>query len=97
MAGIVLDNAPTVGPGPWKPSVVVASSSTVMANGKKIVLDGDPVITHIKPGKSPSPISGKVIASSGKVFVEGKAIAQIGDVCSKGEVLVESSTSVFAS
>lgn len=97
MAGIVLDQAKTIGPGPWRPSKVTATSSTVFANGSKIALHGDKVETHTKPGKNPSPISGAVIASSSKVFIEGKAVAQIGDITTTGEVLVESSSNVFAS
>lgn len=97
MAGLVLNGAPTVGPGPWLPSTVVGTSSTVFAEGQQIiVLAGDSVVTHIKPGKSPSPISGVVIGK-GKVLIEGKQAAQIGDICSAGEILCKSADSVFTS
>ena len=96
MAGIVLDMAPTVGPGPWNPSNVVATSSTVFAEGKKIVVQDDQVIKHDRPD-GPDWKQGKVIARSGKVFIEGKPVAQIGDICTDGEILVKSASSVFAS
>ncbi|MGL6228675.1 MAG: PAAR domain-containing protein [Culicoidibacterales bacterium] len=95
MAGLVLNNGPTIGPSSWNPSNVVGSSSTVTANGRQIiVLDKDQVITHVKPGKNPDPKSGLVIATS-KVFIEGKRAAQIGDICTHGEVLVKSSPNIF--
>lgn len=98
MAGIVLDKAKTIGPGPWNPSKVIGTSSSVFANGSKIVVrEGDSVEVHIKPGDDPSPKAGKVIARTTKVFVEGKPIAQIADVCTEGEVIVECSSNVFAS
>ncbi|UYD60206.1 baseplate puncturing device [Aeromonas phage avDM12-TAAL] len=97
MAGIVLNMAPTIGPGPWKPSKVVGTSSTVFAEGQQIVVkQDDQVIRHERPD-GPDWKQGKVIASTSKVFVEGKPIAQIGDVCTDGEILVKSATSVFAS
>ena len=97
MAGLVLNGAPTVGPGPWLPSTVVGTSSTVLAENEQIiVLHGDSVVTHIKPGSSPSPISGLVIGK-GKVYIEGKLAAQIGDICTKGEIIVKSAESVFSS
>ncbi|QIW87121.1 phospholipase [Aeromonas phage Ahp1_CNU-2021] len=98
MAGLVLHNAPTIGPGPWSPSKVLGTSTTVFANGKQIVVrQDDRVQTHTKPGDDPQPISGKVIARTSKVFVQGKPLAQIGDVCDLGEVIIKSSSNVFAS
>ena len=96
MAGIVITGAPTVGPGPWVPSTITGTSSTVFVNGSAVVLKDDPVATHIKPGKNPDPISGKDVPTS-KVFIEGKQAAQIGDVCTEGEVICKSSPDVFAS
>lgn len=96
MAGIALDQHTTIGPGPWNPSKVVASSTTVFIEGKTVVLHNADVITHVKPGSSPSPIQGKVIATS-KVIIEGKRVARIGDLCTDGEVICKSATSVFAS
>lgn len=98
MAGIVLNEAPTIGPGPWAKSKVIGTSSTVFANGRTIVVrQDDRVVTHTKPGDSPEPISGRVIARTSKVFVQGKPLAQIGDICDLGEVLCKSSSNVFAS
>lgn len=97
MAGLVLNYGPTIGPSSWNPSNVIGTSSSVTANGHQIiVLDNDQVITHIRPGKNPSPKNGLVIATS-KVYVEGKRVAQIGDLCTHGEVLVKSSHNIFAS
>lgn len=98
MAGLVLNNAKTIGPGPWEPSNVVGTTSTVFANGQQIIVrQDDAVITHIKPGDDPSPIAGLVIARTAKVFIEGKPIAQLADVCTMGEVIVECSPNVFVS
>lgn len=94
MSGICISPTPTIGPTVWLPSVVIGTSQTVLVNGMPVVLQGDTVTTHIKPGDSPSPIAGSVITSS-KVFVEGKQVAQIGNVASAGELLVGSSTNVF--
>lgn len=97
MAGIVLNGAATIGPGPYLPSSVVASNNTtVFSGGKPVVVSGDQVVTHIKPGNDPAPIAGKVIATSSTVFIGGKPVARIGDTCDKGETLVESATNVFA-
>lgn len=96
MAGIALNQDTTIGPGPWVPSTLVASSTTVFIEGKTVVLHNSDVITHIKPGKSPSPKQGKVIATS-KVIIEGKRVARIGDTCTDGEIICKSATSVFAS
>lgn len=96
MAGLVLSGAKTVGPGPWLPSQVIGTTSTVFANGRQILVrENDQVITHIKPGDDPSPKAGLVIASSSKVFIEGKLVAQLADVCTEGEVIVECSSNVF--
>ncbi|ADQ53114.1 gp5.4 conserved hypothetical protein [Aeromonas phage 65] len=96
MAGLVLSGAKTIGPGPWLPSQVIGTTSTVFANGRQILVrEDDRVITHIKPGDDPSPKSGLVIASSAKVFIEGKRVAQLADICTEGEVIVECSTNVF--
>lgn len=94
MAGICITPTPTVGPAVWVPSAVIGSSQSVLVNGLPVVLAGDTVTTHIKPGDNPSPISGAVIATS-KVIIEGKLAAQIGDVASAGELLVGSSPNVF--
>lgn len=97
MAGIVLNNAATMGPGPYLPSTVTASTNTtVFSGGKLVVVQGDQVVTHIKPGNDPAPIAGKVIATTGTVFIGGKPVARIGDQCDKGEILVESSSNVFS-
>lgn len=95
MAGIALHEHTTIGPGPWNPSNIIASSSSVFIEGKTVGLHGSDVVVHIKKGKSPSPKFGKVIATS-KVFIEGKSVARIGDLCTHGEIICKSANSVFA-
>lgn len=97
MAGLVLHGNPTIGPGPWKPSTMIATSQTVTCNGLPIVLLNDTTQSHIKPGKEPAPKAGKVVMNRTKVLIEGKTPAQIGDVLSEGEIICKSSNNTFVS
>lgn len=94
MAGIVLDKAKTSGHDMYPPTVVNASSSTVKINGKRVVLHGDPITPHTKTVKPHDTHGGTVIATSSKLFIEGKAVARLGDKITCGDVIVECSSDV---
>ena len=95
MAGIVTHMAKTSGHDDFPPTNVIATSSTVFVNGEKVVLHGDKIIPHTNPdGKTHD---GTVIASTSKVFIEGKPAASIGDMITCGDTIAESSSNVFIS
>jgi len=59
---------------------IIASQSTVFANGQAVIVDGDAVAGH---GRSPHDAP-TMIAATNNVFVEGKAVVNAGDLATCG-------------
>ena len=101
MPGVTRDgDATTTGHGCDATTTVTGPSTNVFCNTKGVERKTDPTAAHtILNGASP-PVcvshSGAVInAGSGTVFVNGKAIARIGDSCDAGAI-TGGSSNVFA-
>ena len=67
--------------------LLIATQSTVKANGNKIIINGDPVTGH-GSGSHASPI---MIAGSNNVFVGGVAVCNAGDPATCGHIATGSS------
>ena len=94
------DDTATTGHGCDITTTVVRPSEDVFCNTRGVERKTDPTAAHTIPnGASPPvcvPHSGAVInAGSGTVFVNGKAIARIGDSCDGGAI-TGGSSNVFA-
>ena len=93
-------DATTTGHGCDFTTTVTGPSTDVFCNTKGVERKTDPTAAHTIPnGASPPvcvPHSGAVInAGSGTVFVNGKAIARVGDSCDAGAIF-NGSSNVFA-
>ena len=101
MPGVTRDgDATTTGHGCDVTTTVTGPSTNVFCNGKGVERKTDPTAAHTIPNSASPPVcvshSGPVInAGSGTVFVNGKAIARIGDSCDAGAITAGSSN-VFA-
>ena len=93
------DDVTTTGHGCSATTTVVGPSEDVFCNTRGVERKGDPAAPHTIPnGASPPvcvPHSSVINAGSGTVFVNGKAIARIGDSCDAGAI-VAGSSNVFA-
>ena len=93
MSSIALDGAGTTGHGQFPPSTLSSTATTVIINGKPPLLNGDPMATHCDP--SPSCHGSIAIASTQKIFINGKAVIQVGDSTSCGDTIADGSSNVF--
>ena len=93
------DDVTTTGHGCSATTTVVGPSENVFVNSRGVERKGDPAAPHTIPnGASPPvcvPHSSVINSGSGTVFVNGKAIARIGDSCDAGAI-VAGSSNVFA-
>ena len=93
------DDVTTTGHGCSATTTVVGPSGDVFCNTRGVERKGDPAAPHTIPnGASPPvcvPHSSVINAGSGTVFVNGKAIARIGDSCDGGAI-TGGSSNVFA-
>jgi uncharacterized Zn-binding protein involved in type VI secretion len=93
-------DATTTGHGCSATTTVTGPSTDVFCNSKGVERKTDPTAAHTIPNSASPPVcvshSGAVInAGSGTVFVNGKAIARIGDSCDGGNI-TGGSSNVFA-
>ena len=92
-------DATTTGHGCDFTTTVTGPSTDVFCNTKGVERKTDPTAAHTIPnGASPPvcvPHSSVINAGSGTVFVNGKAIARIGDSCDGGAI-TQGSSDVFA-
>ena len=101
MPGVTRDgDATTTGHGCDATTTVTGPSTDVFCNSKGVERKTDPTAAHTIPNSASPPVcvshSGAVInAGSGTVFVNGKAIARIGDSCDGGNI-TGGSSNVFA-
>lgn len=73
---------------------IIATSTKTDANGKKIARVGDLISPHFH---LTIPYGHATITSgSSTVFVEGKAVARIGDSCSCPCIIIEGSSDTFS-
>ena len=70
--------------------LLIATQSTVKANGNSIIRSGDPVTGH---GDSPHDAA-IMIAVSNNVFVDGIAVCKVGNVATCGDPAVPGSSNV---
>lgn len=97
MPAVSFDKAITSGhAGPFPPTVVNATASTVFINGKPILREGDPITPHTRLVKPYDTHGGSVSVGSGTVFAEGKPVARIGDPIGCGDTIAQGSSNVFA-
>ena len=73
MPGVSRDNDTALGD-------LIASQSTVFANGQAIIIDGDAVAPHGDPPHNAATIS----AGSNNVFIGGTAVVNAGDSATCG-------------
>ena len=66
---------------------IIASQSTVFANGQAVIVNGDAVAGH---GSSPHNAPTMIVASN-NVFVEGRAVVNAGDLATCGHAASGSS------
>ena len=90
----------TTGHGCHTTTTVTGPSTDVFCNSKGVERKGDPTAAHTIENSATPPVCvshlGAVInAGSSTVFVNGKAIARIGDSCDSGAI-TEGSGDVFA-
>ena len=98
MAGVAVDGALTSGhSGPFPPTTVTATASTVFINGLPVVRVGDPIIPHTRLRKPFDTHGGAVSSGSGTVFAQGIPVAMIGDSIDCGDAIASSSPNVFSS
>lgn len=86
--------AMSTGHGSFPPRGNSQASSNVFVNGIGVHRQGDAWPTHCNA--TPTCHAGTLAAGSGSVFVNGKAIARIGDPTSCGDAVAEGSGDVFA-
>ena len=93
------DDTATTGHGCDTTTTVVGPSTNVFCNTKGVERKTDPTAAHTIPNSASPPVcvphSSVINAGSGTVFVNGKAIARIGDSCDGGNI-TGGSTNVFA-
>ena len=93
------DDVTTTGHGCSATTTVVGPSTNVFCNSKGVERKGDPAAAHTIPNSATPPVcvphSSVINSGSGTVFVNGKAIARIGDSCDAGAI-VAGSDNVFA-
>ena len=92
------DDVTTTGHGCSATTTVVGPSGDVFCNTRGVERKGDPAAPHTIPAGSPPvcvPHSAVINAGSGTVFVNGKAIARVGDSCDAGAIF-NGSSNVFA-
>ena len=89
----------TTGHGCSGTTTVVGPSENVFVNSRGVERKGDPAAPHTIPNSATPPVcvshSAVINAGSSTVFVNGKAIARIGDSCDAGAI-VAGSSNVFA-
>lgn len=85
MLGIVYDGCRTKGHDKYPPTVVNATQTKVKVQGKGVVCNGDPITPH--------PHGGQVIAS-GKIKINGRAVALMNDPISCGDTIAQSNSKV---
>jgi len=92
----------TTGHGCSGTTTVAGPSTNVKCNSKGVERKGDPTAGHTIPFTSGSPPvtvciphAAVINAGSGTVFVNGKAIARVGDSCDAGAIF-NGSSNVFA-
>ena len=101
MPGVTRDgDATTTGHGCDATTTVTGPSTDVFCNSKGVERKDDPTAAHTIPNGASPPVCvshlGAVInAGSSTVFVNGKAIARIGDSCDAGAI-TGGSGNVFA-
>jgi len=100
MPGVTRDgDATTTGHGCDATTTVTGPSTNVFCNTKGVERKTDPTAAHTIPNSASPPVcvphSSVINAGSGTVFVNGKAIARIGDSCDGGNI-TGGSTNVFA-
>ena len=83
-------------------TTLAGPSTNVFCNTKGVERKGDPLAAHTIPFTSGSPPvtvciphAAVINAGSGTVFVNGKAIARVGDSCDAGAIF-NGSSNVFA-
>ena len=75
---------------------IAAGSPDVFFDGKPVARDGDPSTVHQKPsGNKCVPHVSKIIARNSTVFINGRAIATVGDRMSDCTQIVQGSENVF--
>ena len=93
------DDVTTTGHGCSATTTVVGPSTNVFCNTRGVERKGDPAAAHTIPNSATPPVcvphSSVINSGSGTVFVNGKAIARIGDSCDAGAI-VAGSSNVFA-
>ena len=82
------------GHGAFPPRVCDSGSSDVFINGIGAHREGDHWVTHCNP--VPSCHDSVLAVGSSTVYVNGKALARIGDSVTCGSVCAEGSSNVFA-
>ena len=100
MPGVTRDgDATTTGHGCDATTTVTGPSTNVFCNTKGVERKTDPTAAHTIPNSASPPVcvphSSVINAGSGTVFVNGKAIARIGDSCDGGNI-TGGSSDVFA-
>ena len=100
MPGVTRDgDATTTGHGCDATTTVTGPSTNVFCNTKGVERKTDPTAAHTIPNSASPPVcvphSSVINAGSGTVFVNGKAIARIGDSCDGGAI-TGGSSDVFA-
>ena len=92
----------TTGHGCSGTTTVAGPSTNVKCNSKGVERKGDPLAAHTIPftfSTPPGPVciphAAFINAGSGTVFVNGKAIARVGDSCDAGAIF-NGSSNVFA-
>ena len=69
----------TVGAG-----TAISTQSTVFANGRAVIVNGDPVTPHAPHGSHDSSV---LISGSSSVFVGGKLVVRSGDLATCGDMV----------
>lgn len=88
------DGCRTAGHGSAKPTTLVSSKQNlVYVNGKKALVHGDKIVPHSYEDNPPH--DGEIVAETPLIFINGVAVAQIGDWISCGDMVSEASDFVF--
>ena len=100
MPGVARENdTASTGHGCDTTTTVVIPSTNVFCNTRGVERKTDPTAAHTIPNSASPPVcvphSSVINAGSGTVFVNGKAIARIGDSCDGGAI-TGGSSDVFA-
>tara|TARA_R110002110_G_scaffold62481_1_gene174349 strand:- start:197 stop:502 length:306 start_codon:yes stop_codon:yes gene_type:complete len=93
------DDTATTGHGCDTTTTVVGPSEDVFCNTRGVERKTDPTAAHTIPNSASPPVcvphSANITAGSSTVFVNGKAIARVGDSCDAGAIF-NGSSNVFA-